>query len=88
MLVINSTRYRISRSKLTSLDVHEHLERLDQFKRLMPRYVDVRAMGAMAAMVVPAEASLYAYRQGLFVLAQSGESVVIVNDEVSQPRVW
>ena len=53
-----------------------------------PRYGDVRAMGAVAAMVVPPEVGRYAYRQGFFVLAQAGESVVILNDAKFQPRVW
>jgi hypothetical protein len=76
------------KSKLTQADVDDHLERLGKFKRLMPRYADVRAMGAVAAMVVPREVARYAYRQGLYVLAQSGESVVILNDARFQPRVW
>jgi len=33
-------------------------------------------------------ADRYAYRQGLFVLAQSGETVVILNDAQFQPRAW
>ncbi len=76
------------KSKLTHADVDEHLERLGKFKRLMPRYAEVRALGAVAAMVVPREVGRYAYRQGLFVLAQSGESVVILNDAKFQPKVW
>ncbi len=31
------------KSKLSQADVDEHLERLGKFKRLMPRYADVRA---------------------------------------------
>ncbi|NMF86827.1 DUF3782 domain-containing protein, partial [Nodosilinea sp. P-1105] len=69
------------KSKLTQPDVDEHLERLSKFKRLMPRYGDVNAMGAVAAMVVPDEVARYAYRQGLFVLAQSGDGVVILNND-------
>jgi hypothetical protein len=30
----------------------------------MPRYADVRAMGAVAAMVVPEDVARYAYRKG------------------------
>lgn len=66
----------------------EHLERLEKFKRMLPRYGDVRALGAVAAMVVPPEVARYAYRQGLFVLAQTGDSVVILYDERFQPKVW
>jgi hypothetical protein len=55
LLVINTTEAVLVevKSKLTQGDVDEHLERLGKFKRLMPRYKDVRAMGAVAAMVVP-----------------------------------
>jgi hypothetical protein len=76
------------KSKLTQADVDEHLEWLGKFKRLLPRYAEVRALGAVAAMVVPREVARYACRQGLFVLAQSGESVVILNDAKFQPRAW
>jgi hypothetical protein len=55
------------KSKLTQADVDEHLERLVKFKRMMPRYADGRAMGAVAAMVGPRAVACYAYRQGLFV---------------------
>ena len=76
------------KSKLTQRDVDEHLQRLAKFKRLMPRFRDVKALGAVAAMVVPDEVASYAYRQGLFVLVQSGENVVILNDAEFTPQVW
>jgi hypothetical protein len=76
------------KSKLAHTDVDDHLERLAKFKRMLPRYADVRAMGAIAAMVVPPEVARYAYRQGLFVLAQSGDSVAIINDARFQPKTW
>jgi hypothetical protein len=38
--------------------------------------------------VVNEEVARYAYRRGLFVLAQSGESVIILNDAQFQPQVW
>jgi hypothetical protein len=55
---------------------------------MVSRYAEVRAMGAVATMVIPKEAARYAYRQGLFVLAQSGETVVILNDAKFQPQPW
>ncbi len=76
------------KSKLAQADVEMHMERLGKFKRLLPRYGNVRVMGAVAAMVVPKDVARYAYRQGLFVLAQSGESVVILNDGKFQARNW
>ncbi|MFM8296509.1 MAG: DUF3782 domain-containing protein [Microcystaceae cyanobacterium] len=76
------------KTRLNQGDVDEHLQRLAKFKRLMPRFRDVKALGAVAAMVVPDEVASYAYRQGLFVLVQSGENVIILNDGEFTPQVW
>jgi hypothetical protein len=76
------------KSQLSQADADEHLERLGKFKRRMPRYADVRAFGAVAAMALPDEVARYAYRRGLFVLAQTGDSVTIRNDDRFQPRAW
>jgi len=90
LLAINTTEAVLIevKSKLSQGDVDEHLERLGKFKRLLPRYQDVRAMGAVAAMVVPPEVARYAYRQGLFVLAQSGDDMAILNDADFRPKTW
>lgn len=76
------------KSKLTQRDVDEHLERLGKFKRLLPRYQNIQLLGAVAAMVAPSEVARYAYRQGLFVINQSGEDLVILNDAKFQPKAW
>ena len=90
LLVVNDAEAVVVevKSKLTQADVNDHLERLAKFKRMLPRYSDVRAMGAVAAMVVPPEVARYAYRHGLFVLAQTGDSVAILNDDRFQPKAW
>jgi hypothetical protein len=90
LLVVNDTEVVLIevKSKLTQADVDEHLDRLAKFKQFMPRYRDVNALGAVAGMVVPEEVARYAYRRGLFVLAQSGENVIILNDHLFRPRVW
>ncbi|MBE9203885.1 hypothetical protein IQ218_11085 [Synechocystis salina LEGE 06099] len=76
------------KSKLTQRDVDEHLERLGKFKRLLPRYQNIQLLGAVAAMVAPSEVARYAYRQGLFVITQSGEDLVILNSAKFQPKAW
>ena len=90
LLVVNETEAILVevKSKLSQADVDEHLERLGKFKELMPRYRDVNALGAVAGMIVPDDIGNYAYRKGLYVLAQSGENVVILNDSKFKPRVW
>jgi hypothetical protein len=90
LLVVNNTEVVLVevKSKLTQRDVDEHLQRLEKFKRLMPRYEHMKALGAVAAMVVSDEVANYAYSQGLFVLTQSGENMTILNSTEFQPKVW
>jgi hypothetical protein len=90
LLVVNNTEVVLVevKSKLTQRDVDEHLQRLEKFKRLMPRYQNMKALGAVAAMVVTDEVGNYAYSQGLFVLTQSGENMIILNSTEFQPKVW
>jgi hypothetical protein len=76
------------KSRLTIEDINEHLVRLDKFKQYFPQYHGLHLMGAVAGMVVPDEAAKYAYRRGLFVLAQSGDSILIRNDAKFVPQQW
>ncbi|MDG4551259.1 MAG: DUF3782 domain-containing protein [Candidatus Contendobacter sp.] len=76
------------KSTLSVDDVNEHLARLGKVKELLPSYANKRVLGAVTGMVIPDHVATYAYRQGLFVLAQSGESVVILNDAQFQPKAW
>ncbi len=90
LLVVNDTEAVLVevKSKPNQADVDKHLQRLEKFKRLMPRYTDVQAMGAVAGMVVTNEVRDYAYGQGLFVLGLCGDDVVILNEPDFQPRKW
>ncbi len=90
LLVVNDTEVVLVevKSKLTQRDVDEHLQRLEKFKQLIPRYKNMRALGAVAAMVVTDEVANYAYNQGLFVLTQSGENMIILNTTDFQPKTW
>ncbi len=76
------------KSHLSIEDVNEHLERLSKFKHLLPKYQDVQLSGAVAAMVMPNDVARFAYRKGLYVLAQSGDTVTIRNDEQFVPTYW
>ncbi len=90
LLAVNGTDAILieAKSELRADDVREHLSRLARFKKLCPQYAAFRVMGAVAAMVVPDGTARFAYRQGLFVLGQSGDTVVIRNDECFVPAVW
>ncbi len=76
------------KSKLCLQDVNDHLKRLEQFKKYFQVYANHRVMGAVAAMVIPEGIDKYAYRKGLFVLAQHGEFMQILNDDNFQPATW
>ena len=76
------------KSSLSVDDVNEHLERLTKVKIFLPQYRDMRVMGAVAAMVIPENVGRYAYKKGLFVLCQKGDSMVILNDDNFEPKVW
>lgn len=90
LLVVNTTEAIAIevKSKLSQGDVDEHIERLEKFKRFFPRYQDVNLLGAVAGMFVPKDSARYAYRKGLFVIAPSGDDVVILNDNKFKPKVW
>ena len=90
LLVVNSVDVVLVevKSELKADDVKEHISRLERFKKLFPQYAGFRVMGAVAGMVVAEETARFAYRQGLFVLAQSGDTVTIRNDADFQPVVW
>ncbi len=90
LLVVNSLDAVLVevKSELKADDVKDHVSRLERFKKLFPQYAGFRVMGAVAGMVVPEAAARFAYRQGLFVLVQSGEAMTIGNDDDFTPGVW
>ncbi|MBF2056416.1 MAG: hypothetical protein IGQ45_04135 [Cyanobacterium sp. T60_A2020_053] len=90
LLVVNDIEVVLVevKSKLTEKDIDQHLERLDKFKTLMPRYEQMKAYGAVGAMVVTDEVANYAYSKGLFVLAPSGDHIIIKNSPEFNPHIW
>jgi hypothetical protein len=76
------------KSRLTKEEVERHVERMNKFKRLLPKYADMRIHGAVAGMVVDEDAIQAAQAAGLWVLAQSGETVALKNDPGFASRVW
>ncbi len=78
-----------AKSTLKIEDVQEHEERLDKFKYFFPEYTDRNVVGAVGGILIEEGAERYAYKKGMFVIAQSGEECVkIVNDKGFKPRVW
>ncbi|RJP25567.1 MAG: DUF3782 domain-containing protein [Candidatus Omnitrophota bacterium] len=77
-----------AKSTLDVHDVDEHIERLQKFKNLFPEYADRKAIGAIAGIVIHMDVDKYAYKKGLFVIAQSGNTVKILNDRSFRPKAW
>ena len=69
-------------------DVKEHLKRIDKFRRYFAEFKDIKLHAAIAAMVMPDEVARYAYKKGMFVMAQNGESIDIKNDGKFTPKEW
>ena len=77
-----------AKSTLKIEDVKEHIERLENFKKFFPEYKGLKAVGAVGGIVIDEESDKYAYRNGLFVIGESGETVVILNNMKFKPKVW
>ncbi|OQY26449.1 MAG: hypothetical protein B6244_13540 [Candidatus Cloacimonetes bacterium 4572_55] len=93
LLLLNKTHIVAIEVKTTlkTVDVDDHLKRLDKIRRYPPSHMDLKntiLLGAVAAMDVKRGADKYAYRSGLFVLRQKGGLVDIVNDENFIPKEW
>ncbi|NMF84430.1 DUF3782 domain-containing protein [Nodosilinea sp. P-1105] len=90
VLVVNQGHVLVVevKSSLSVTDVNDFVVDLERFRDFFPEYASMQLYGAVAGIGIEAGADRYAYRQGLFVLAQSGETVAILNDEGFQPRAW
>ena len=90
LLVVNNTDIIAieCKSTLGIDDVNEHLERLEKLKRLLPAYSDKQVMGAVTAMIIPENVAQYAYRQGLYVIGQTGDQLVVRNDLKFKAKFW
>ncbi len=76
------------KSSLSVDDVKDFITDLGHFSTFFPEYADMQLYGAVAGIGIESGADRYAYRQGLFVLAQSGDSVTLLNDSTFTPKTW
>ena len=47
-----------------------------------------KVIGAVGGIVIEEGSDKYAYKQGLYVITESGETVRILNDEKFKPKKW
>ena len=76
------------KSRLSVADVQEFIADLQRFRDFFPEYAQNQLYGAVAGIIIDEGADRYAYRQGLFVLAQSGETIALLNNDEFQPKAW
>jgi len=76
------------KSHLTQEYVNEFLDDLSKFKQAFPAYKNYQIYGAVAGIEIDEGVDRYAYKKGLFVIRQSGETVEIVNDHKFKPTAW
>ncbi|MGK7882967.1 MAG: DUF3782 domain-containing protein [Crocosphaera sp.] len=76
------------KSSLGIDNVKELINDLKEFRQFFPEYNQKQLYGAVAGIEMEEGADKYAYRQGLFVLVQTGETVSILNDEKFRPKTW
>jgi len=76
------------KSRLNQKQINAFIKRLGNFKSAFPAYANYDIYGAVAAIEIDAGADVYAYKQGLFVIKQSGDTVKIDNDSAFQPITW
>lgn len=77
-----------AKMRLQQQHVDDHLVQLTRFFDFFERYRGLVLYGAVAGMSIDQGIDRYAYHRGLFVLAQSGENVRLLNDEKFIPRAY
>jgi hypothetical protein len=69
--------------------IQEFIEKMQKIKEYYPKWSDSKFYGAAAAVQYDENSHKYAYRQGLFVITNSGEGIMkIANDKKFLPIVF
>ncbi|MDR1930120.1 MAG: hypothetical protein LBQ44_05755 [Treponema sp.] len=77
------------KSKLSTENVQEHMERMEKLRRYADDHGDLRKLiGAVAGAVIPEGVKPFALKNGLYVLEQAGDTVKIEVPEGFKPREW
>jgi hypothetical protein len=67
---------------------HFLTERLPIFKEVFPRHKHLKVLGAAAGANIVEESDIYAIKRGLYVLAQSGDNITMLNDDTFKAKVF
>ena len=76
------------KSHLEVRDIKRFLQTLERFKEAFPKYQNYKLYGAVAGIKIDERSDLFATQEGLFVIAPAGDSVIIANSQILEPRIW
>ncbi len=77
------------KTTLRSEDVAKFLNKFDAFLDYFPKYKGYTIYGAVAGIQIDKTVSIFAYRQGLFVLGLGNEGLIrMLNDENFKPTIF
>ncbi len=76
------------KSELNVWDVKRYLNSLDQFFLFFDEYRGRDLIGAVCGIRLSRGIQEFAEKQGLYVLAPSGETMIILNKPGFKPRIW
>lgn len=76
------------KSSLGIRTVKEYIEDLKHFTQFFNEYQGNTIIGVIAGIRVPSEVVRFAEKQGLYVLAPSGEMMQILNSKKFKPKIW
>ncbi|WOD37679.1 hypothetical protein [Nodosilinea sp. E11] len=76
------------KSRLSRQDVEYFLGCLKRFKQSFPHYATYDIYGAVAGIEIDEGVDRFAYQRGLFVIKQTGDTVMIANNSTFQPTAW
>ncbi|MFQ5651409.1 MAG: DUF3782 domain-containing protein, partial [bacterium] len=80
-VVVIEVKHRLKR-----WDVENILEKLPRFFAFFPTLKRPTLYGGVAGMSIEEGVDRFAYKQGLFVLAPSGDNMQVINDEGFRPK--
>jgi len=72
--------------RLKQEDVESFIEKLSKVFEFYPLLKRPTLYGGVAAMTIDKDVERFAYKQGLFILTQTGDNVRIVNDRAFRPH--
>jgi hypothetical protein len=90
-IIGDNTSYVVAievKSKLLSYDILHFVEKLGRFKYFFPKYANKKLIGAVAGIIIDDSVKNLALDKELFIIAQKGENVEIINDKDFNPKFW